>query len=231
MCGLVWLLRVGDAQGAFPILWAWASPLSMWLATVGSEQQCENRLPCLERDPCLEHGGGGREQTESRALVSTLQVVLSPGESGWTSTAVGTTLPGLPSHKGSWGGMTRSSWKGSPHHQTTFLPEKDALQAELGRFWGLGPSRRPLRQQGHGKVGPTGACSQAAPGPHGLGAPPGSWQHRGPSLDTHVVEMLPLLGPLPLREPVVDHFLLPGPVHRCRGVCTLRPHVPGPPAP
>lgn len=59
MCGLVWLLRVGDAQGAFPILWAWASPLSMWLATVSSEQQCENRLPRLERDPLLGAWGWG----------------------------------------------------------------------------------------------------------------------------------------------------------------------------
>lgn len=81
------------------------------------------------------------------------------------------------------------------------------------------------------KWGPQEPAPRQPHGPMVWAHPRRSWQHRGPSLDTHVVEMLPLLGPFPLREPVVDHFLLPGPVYRCRGVCTLRPHVAGPPAP
>lgn len=32
---------------------------------------------------------------------------------------------------------------------------------------------------------------------------------------TYIVEVLPLLRPLPVREPVVDHLLLPRPVHGC----------------
>lgn len=34
------------------------------------------------------------------------------------------------------------------------------------------------------------------------------------ALGTYIVEVLPLLRPLPVREPVVDHLLLPGTVHR-----------------
>ena len=40
---------------------------------------------------------------------------------------------------------------------------------------------------------------------------------RGLSLDTHVIEVLPLFRPLALREPVVNHFLWPGSVHCCGG--------------
>ena len=48
------------------------------------------------------------------------------------------------------------------------------------------------------------------------------------SLDTHVVEVFPLLRPLALGEPVVNHFLRPRPVHCCRGEDA---QVPPPPRP
>lgn len=41
--------------------------------------------------------------------------------------------------------------------------------------------------------------------------------HTGWGRDTtYVVEVFPLLRPLPVREPVVDHLLLPRPVHGCK---------------
>lgn len=74
------------------------------------------------------------------------------------------------------------------------------------------PAPRPLRvstEQRKAHRSPAPAAPQVVQSPR-------SCWGRDPGLDTHVVQVLPLLSPFSLCKPVVDHFLRPRPVDRCR---------------
>jgi hypothetical protein len=78
--------------------------------------------------------------------------------------------------------------------------------------WGLGGSRQAAEPKG----AHTQCCCSSSLRPTVSRDPGSSGCELRALLDTHVVEVLPLLGPLALCKPVVNHFFLPRPRHRCR---------------
>lgn len=98
----------------------------------------------------------------------------------------------------------------NPHGQGTFLRET-VHGGPGGNVLRAGQECRGSRGVGTGLREGTAACACS---PCRLGRAPGvAAAPRGLSLDTHVIEVLPLFCPLALREPVVNHFLRPGSVH------------------